>query len=55
PTGNLDWKTGEKVFNVFKDLLEERHLTAVIVTHNEHLAELADERFHLHEGHLGTQ
>jgi lipoprotein-releasing system ATP-binding protein len=52
PTGNLDWKTGEKVFNVFKELLREKQLTAVIVTHNEQLAQLADERYHLHEGHL---
>lgn len=52
PTGNLDWKTGEKVFNVFKELLKEKQLTAVIVTHNEQLAQLADERYHLHKGHL---
>jgi len=52
PTGNLDWQTGEKVFNVFRDLLKERHLTAVIVTHNEQLAQLADERYHLHEGRI---
>lgn len=52
PTGNLDWKTGEKVFNVFKELLKEKHLTAVIVTHNEQLAQLADEHYHLHEGRL---
>ena len=52
PTGNLDWKTGEKVFNVFKELLKEKQLTAVIVTHNEQLAQLADEHYHLHEGRL---
>lgn len=52
PTGNLDWKTGEKVFNVFKELLQERHLTAVIVTHNEQLARLADKWYHLQEGQL---
>ncbi len=52
PTGNLDWKTGERVFRVFREILQERHLTAVIVTHNEELAQLADERYHLHEGHL---
>jgi lipoprotein-releasing system ATP-binding protein len=52
PTGNLDWKTGERVFNIFKELLKERHLTAVIVTHNEQLAQLADERYLLHEGNL---
>ncbi len=52
PTGNLDWNTGTRVFNLFKDLLKERNLTAVIVTHNEELAQLADQRFHLHEGRL---
>ena len=52
PTGNLDWKTGERVFNIFKELLKERHLTAVIVTHNEQLAQLADERYLLYEGNL---
>ncbi|MCP4217753.1 MAG: ABC transporter ATP-binding protein [bacterium] len=55
PTGSLDWKTGEKVFNVFRDLLKERQLTAILVTHNEQLAQLADERRHLHEGHLETE
>jgi ABC-type lipoprotein export system ATPase subunit len=55
PTGNLDWKTGEKVFHVFSELLKEKHLTAVIVTHNEALAQLADERYHLHEGNVTRQ
>jgi lipoprotein-releasing system ATP-binding protein len=55
PTGNLDWKTGEKVFNVFRQLLKERHLTAVIVTHNEELARLADQRYHLHAGQVERQ
>jgi lipoprotein-releasing system ATP-binding protein len=52
PTGNLDWKTGEKVFQVFRELLRERHLTAIIVTHNKDLALLADERYLLHAGKL---
>ena len=55
PTGNLDWKTGEKVFHVFSELLKEKRLTAVIVTHNEALAQLADERYHLHEGNVARQ
>jgi lipoprotein-releasing system ATP-binding protein len=52
PTGNLDWKTGEKVFNVFEDLIRERNLTAVIVTHNEQIADLVDKKYHLHAGKL---
>ena len=55
PTGNLDWQTGEKVFQVFRQLLKERHLTAVIVTHNETLARLADVKYHLHAGNLLMQ
>jgi lipoprotein-releasing system ATP-binding protein len=55
PTGNLDWKTGKRVFDVFRELLEEKRLTAVIVTHNEELAQLAGQRFHLHEGKVTRQ
>lgn len=55
PTGNLDWQTGEKVFHVFRELLKERHLTAVIVTHNEALAQLADVKYHLHAGNVIKQ
>lgn len=52
PTGNLDWKTGEKVFRVLEDLIRERNLTAVIVTHNDQIADLADKKYHLHAGKL---
>lgn len=52
PTGNLDWKTGEKVFSIFSRLLKEKQLTAVIVTHNEQLAKLSDGQYHLHEGQV---
>ena len=50
PTGNLDWKTGERVFDVFQRLLKEHNMTAVIVTHNEELAQMADQHYHLHMG-----
>jgi len=52
PTGNLDWKTGERVFNLFRDLIAEMGLSALIVTHNEQLADLVDRRLHLQEGRL---
>ena len=52
PTGNLDWKTGEKVFNLFRELIAEMGLSALIVTHNEQLADLVDRRLHLQEGQL---
>jgi len=52
PTGSLDWKTGESVFAVFKRLIAERGLSAVIATHNPQLAALTDKRYLLHGGKL---
>jgi lipoprotein-releasing system ATP-binding protein len=52
PTGNLDWKTGEKVFDLFRGLIAEMELTAIMVTHNEQLAGLVDRRLNLHSGRL---
>jgi len=52
PTGSLDWKTGEGVFAVFKRLIAERGLSAVIATHNPQLAALTDRRYLLHGGKL---
>jgi len=52
PTGSLDWKTGESVFAVFKRMIRERGLTAVIATHNPQLAELTDRKYLLHGGRL---
>jgi len=38
PTGNLDERTGEKVFALLADLRRRRNLTSVLVTHNQHFA-----------------
>ncbi len=38
PTGNLDTRTGEEVFDLFLELNRKRETTMVIVTHNEKLA-----------------
>ncbi len=47
PTGNLDRKTGEKVFELFSDLIRDEGLSAIIVTHNETLAKQADQKLEL--------
>ena len=52
PIGSLDWKTGETVFQLFKQMIRERGLTAVIATHNAQLAALTDRRYLLHGGRL---
>ena len=39
PTGNLDSKTAEQVFDIFYQLVEEQGKTLLMVTHDAHLAE----------------
>jgi lipoprotein-releasing system ATP-binding protein len=50
PTGNLDHRTGETIFQMIRDLHAERDLTSVIVTHNERIAVQCDEVWELDEG-----
>ena len=50
PTGNLDHRTGETIFQIFRELHRERDLTSVIVTHNERVAVQCDEVWELDAG-----
>jgi lipoprotein-releasing system ATP-binding protein len=50
PTGNLDHRTGEHIFQILRDLHRERELTSVIVTHNERIAAQCDEVWELDAG-----
>jgi lipoprotein-releasing system ATP-binding protein len=50
PTGNLDHRTGEQIFQIFRELHRERDLTSVIVTHNERIAVQCDEVWELDAG-----
>ena len=50
PTGNLDHRTGEHIFKIFRELHRERGLTSVIVTHNERIAVQCDEVWELDAG-----
>jgi lipoprotein-releasing system ATP-binding protein len=52
PTGNLDQRTGEEVFDLIRRLHAEEHLTSIIVTHNESLAATCDRVLHLAGGTL---
>jgi len=38
PTGNLDWRTGERVLRLVLDLHEQKGLSSILVTHNEKIA-----------------
>lgn len=50
PTGNLDPKTSEVIFDLFLQLQAERGLTFVIATHNAELARKADRGYRLVDG-----
>ncbi len=52
PTGNLDEKTSEHVFNLLVQVVRDEDLTALIVTHNNHLATKMDRVVTLHEGKI---
>ena len=50
PTGNLDPKTSEVVFELFLRLAAERRLAFLLATHNPELAKRADRVYRLVEG-----
>ncbi|MGL5719844.1 MAG: ABC transporter ATP-binding protein [Alphaproteobacteria bacterium] len=52
PTGNLDEKTGDYVFEVLAALAKKAQFTALIATHNLTLARRMDRILSLHEGKL---
>lgn len=52
PTGNLDSKTGEEVFDLIRELNRERHLTCVLITHNEELARRTDRTLRMLDGRM---
>jgi lipoprotein-releasing system ATP-binding protein len=52
PTGNLDSKNAETVFNIFKDLSENEKLSLLIVTHDEDFAKKTDRIIHMEDGKI---
>ncbi len=52
PTGSLDQRTGEMIFNLLADLHNSHGLTSVFVTHNLHFASKCDRILELKNGRL---
>ena len=52
PTGNLDKKNGEIVFNVFKELAEVYHQSLLIVTHDQEFAQNTHRIIEMEDGRI---
>lgn len=52
PTGNLDERTGQMIFNLLDELRRNRSLTTILVTHNLHFASRCDRVLRLEGGRL---
>jgi putative ABC transport system ATP-binding protein len=52
PTGNLDSENGQRVEDLLFDLNKKKHMTLIIVTHDDDLAAKCDRRLHMKDGIL---
>lgn len=52
PTGNLDSKNADKVFEIFKELSVERNLSLLVVTHDFDFAEKTDRIIEMGDGNI---
>jgi lipoprotein-releasing system ATP-binding protein len=50
PTGNLDWRTGERVLRLVLDLHERKGLSSILVTHNDKIARYCDKVYEMAAG-----
>ncbi len=50
PTGNLDTKNGEEIFNLLKLFSRKLQSTIIMVTHNTELSKRTDRSIHLRDG-----
>lgn len=55
PTGNLDSKTSQDVLGVLKMTSTQFHQTIMMITHNEHIAQLADRVIHIEDGKIKAE
>ena len=52
PSGNLDTQSAENLHQLFFKLRDEKNQTFVIVTHNKEIANMADKKLVMIDGHL---
>lgn len=54
PTGNLDGRTGRQIIDLLFGLRRRRNATLVIVTHDDHLAGMADRIIRMSDGSVAS-
>lgn len=54
PTGNLDGRTGRQIIDLLFGLRQRRNATLVIVTHDDHLAGMADRIIRMSDGSIAA-
>ena len=52
PTGNLDSKNSNVVFEIFRELSKEQHLSLLMVTHDEDFADRTDRIVRMEDGKI---
>lgn len=52
PSGNLDSKNAEELHHLFFELRKQFNQTFVIITHNEHLADMSDRKLVMQDGQI---
>jgi putative ABC transport system ATP-binding protein len=52
PTGNLDSKNGQHIFDLMTELHRQNHVTLVLVTHDQQLAETAQRQIVMRDGRV---
>ena len=52
PTGNLDSKNSDTVFNIFRDLSKEKKFSLLVVTHDQDFADKTDRIIEMGDGRI---
>ena len=52
---NLDSRTSQDVLGLLKMTAKEFHQTVIMITHNDHIAQLADRVIRIEDGHLSEE
>ncbi|RPD99893.1 ABC transporter ATP-binding protein [Aureibaculum marinum] len=52
PTGNLDSKNADNIFNIFKELSQKQNLSLLIVTHDDDFAKRTDRIITMEDGKI---